>query len=215
MAHYGSLFANRSSLDHAPTLPTMPDRFLGTIVRLQVQRDPLKTREVGYDPAGILAVEEAAIGPHGIAGRHDGSWVLDAHHAAHPRSHGGGRRALSIGFTGHYEAIAERFGSAPVGCAGENLIVEAEGRFFTVDLGGTIVVQAAGGEVPLRGARVAAPCAEFTSWLKGLDVVMPKRDQAEDVDFLDDGMRGFILEVAHLERPMVVRIGDPVVLRDS
>ena len=198
-----------------PTLLAMPDRLLGTIARLQVQRDPLKTKGVGYDPAGILAVEEAAIGPHGIAGRYDGSWVLDAHHAAHPRAQGGGRRALSIGFTGHYEAMGARFGSAPAGCAGENVIVAADGRFFTTDLAGTIVIRSEHGEVPLRGARVAAPCAEFTSWLKGLDVVVPKLDQRDDVDFLDDGMRGFILEVAHLDRPMVVRVGDPVVLRDS
>lgn len=191
----------------------MNSRLLGTIARLQVQRDPLKTKGVGYDPAGILAVEEAAIGPHGIAGRHDGAWVLDAHHTAHPRSQGGGRRALSLGFTGHYAMIAARFGAAPPGCAGENLIVEADGRFFTADLEGEIVVQAAEGEVPLRGARVAAPCTEFTSWLKGLDGVVPTFDQRDDVDFLDDGMRGFILAVDHLDRPQVVRVGDPVVLR--
>jgi hypothetical protein len=73
-------------------------RLLGPIVRLQVQRDPLKVKGVAYDPAGILAVDEAAIGPQGIVGRHDGTWVLDTHHAAHPRSQAGGRRALSIGF---------------------------------------------------------------------------------------------------------------------
>lgn len=191
----------------------MPDRFLGTIARLQVQRDPLKTKGVGYDPSGILAVAEAAIGPHGIVGRHHGGWVIDTHHAAHPRSQGAGWRALSLGFTGHYEMIAARFGAAPAGCAGENVVVEADGRFFAGDLQGEIVIQASGGEVPLRGARVAAPCAEFTSWLKGLDVVVPKLDQRDDVDFLDDGMRGFILAVDHLDRPLIVRLGDPVVLR--
>src|SRR3989304_6150768 len=106
----------------------MPERLIGAIVRLQVQRDPLKERGVGYDPTGILAVEEAAIGPLGIVGRHEGTWVLDTHHAAHPRSQAGGRRALSIGFTGHYDRMAKRFGVAPLGCAGENLIVEIPNR---------------------------------------------------------------------------------------
>lgn len=184
-------------------------RLLGPIVRLQVQRDPLKTRGIGYDPAGILAVDEAAIGPLGITGRHDGAWVLDTHHGAHPRSQAGGRRALSIGFTGHYELMGGRFGAAPLGCAGENLIVTNPGRITAAELG-TLVVKGAGGAFELRKARVAAPCAEFTSWIKRLDVVVPKQDQADDVAFLDDGMRGYILDVSHLERPMPVRVGDEV-----
>lgn len=191
------------------------DRLLGPIVRLQVQRNPLKTRRIGYDPSGILAVDEAAIGPQGMVGRHQDSWVIDAHHAAHPRSQAGGRRALSIGFTGHYDLMADRFGSAPLGCAGENMIVATPERIFTADLAGTIVVDSSGGAVELRRARVAAPCAEFTSWVKGLDSVVDKRDQPEDIAFLDDGMRGYILDVAHLEHPMVVRLGDEVWLKTA
>jgi hypothetical protein len=183
---------------------------LGTIARIQVQRDPLKAKGIGYDPTGILAVEEAAIGPLGILGRHDGSWVLDAHHAAHPRSRAAGRRALSIGFTGHYDRMAARFGAAPLGCAGENLIVATPDRITPSDLQGTLVVRGSAGDVELRRARVAAPCAEFTSWIKGLDAVLPKHDQPDDIAFLDDGMRGYILDVSHLAAPMSVRVGDAV-----
>lgn len=191
----------------------MNERLLGPIVRIQVQRDPLKTRGIGYDPAGILAVNEAAIGPQGIVGRHDQSWVLDTHHAAHPRSQAGGRRALSIGFTGHYDRMAQRFGAAPLGCAGENLIVKTTDRVMPPDLTGVLVVRGASGEFELHRARVAAPCAEFTSWVKRLDVVLSKAEQPEDLAFLDDGMRGYILDVAHLERPMGVRVGDEVFVR--
>lgn len=191
----------------------MSDRLLGPIVRLQVQRDPLKARGIGYDPTAILAVEEAAIGPLGIVGRHEGAWVLDTHHAAHPRSQAGGRRALSIGFTGHYDRMAGRFGAAPLGCAGENVIVETPGRLALSDLTGALVVRSRDEEFEVRQARVAAPCAEFTSWIKGLDVVVAKHDQPEDVAFLDDGMRGYILEVTHLARPRTVRLGDEVWLR--
>lgn len=193
----------------------MPDRLLGPIVRLQVQRNPLKERGVGYDPSGILSVDIASIGPHGIVGWHDGSWVIDTHHTAHPRSQAGGRRALSIGFTGHYDRMAHRFGAVPMGCAGENMIVAIPDRLNATDLAGRLVVNTAEGEIELRGARVAAPCAEFTSWIKGLDTVVGKLDQPEDIAFLDDGMRGYILEVAHLARPMTVRVGDEVWVRES
>ena len=183
---------------------------LGPIVRIQVQRDPLKVSGQSYDPAGILAVDEASIGSQGVMGRHEGGWVVDAHHSAHPRSRAGGRRALSIGFTGHYDLMAGRFGAAPLGCAGENLIVETAGRLHPGDLPSTLVVRTAGGEVELRRPRVAAPCAEFTSWMKGLDRVVPKLEQPEDIAFLDDGMRGYILDVAHLAEPVLVRVGDEV-----
>lgn len=191
----------------------MSERELGKIVRLQVQRDPLKARGVGYDPTPILVVEEASLSAAGLVGRHRGGWVLDAHNAAHPRSQGGGRRALSIGFVGHYLAMAQRFGSADIGVAGENIIVDAAGLITKSDLVGEVVIHATSGEAVLGSARVAAPCAEFTSFLKRLDHVMPLQDQRADADFLDDGMRGYILAVDRVERPVTIRVGDRVTVR--
>jgi hypothetical protein len=186
---------------------------LGRVARLQVQRNPLKARGEGYDPTPILSVDEAAIGPLGMVGRHDGAWVVDAHHAAHPRSRAGGRRPLSMGFTSHYAAMAAHFGSAPLGCAGENVIVDTEQRVALEDLDGEIVVTTADSEVVLTGARVATPCLEFTSYLLGLPEVARREDIAHDVSFLDDGTRGYILAVAHLERSVVIRVGDVVSVR--
>jgi hypothetical protein len=191
----------------------MPDRLLGPIIRIQVQRDPVKSKGAGYDPGPILAVEEAVIGPPGVIGRHGGSWVMDAHHAMHPHTRAGGRRALSIGFTGHYEQMAGRFGHAPLGCAGENLIVAAEGRVAREDLVGTVVVRTAEGEVPLGGARVATPCREFTSFILGRPDVAPREEIAEHLEFLDDGMRGYILDLKPLEGAHRVRVGDMVEVR--
>lgn len=193
----------------------MTETILGRIVALQVQRQPLKSRGEGYDPAPILAGEEAAVGPGGMILRHDGGWVLDVHHAAHPRSRGGGNRALSIGFTGHYDQMTSRFGSATPGCAGENIIVGFGGTLSESDLAGLVVIRADEGEIELANARIAAPCAEFTSFLLGLDEVMPKRELGEAIEFLDGGMRGFILDVSHLEHPVTVRAGDEVVLRPA
>ncbi len=193
----------------------MPQHDLGPIVRLQVQRDPLKTNGVGYDPAPILSVAEASLDRRGMVGRAGGSWVLDVHHAAHPRVRGGGRRALSLGFTGHYEAMAERFGAADLGSAGENIVVEAEGIVAAEDLAGEVIITGSDAEIVLRGARVAAPCAEFTSFLKGLPAVAPAAEQPADVDFLDGGMRGFILDVSQLEAAVMIRVGDRVAVRPS
>jgi hypothetical protein len=190
----------------------MPARLLGPIVRIQVQRNPVKSEGKGYDPGPILAVEEAVIGPPGLIGRHDHAWLVDAHHASHPMSRAGGRRALSIGFSEHYARMAERFGSTPLGCAGENLIVETDRRVTLADLKGSVLVRTAEGEVPLGGARVAAPCREFASFLLGRPDVAPREEISEHLAFLEDGMRGYILDLKPLEGAHRVRLGDEVVV---
>lgn len=193
----------------------MATRVLGTIIRIQVQRNPLKRPGIGYDPEPILAVEEAVLGPPGLVGRHDGSWIVDAHHADHPASRGGGRRALSIGFSEHYERITERFGMAPLGCAGENLIVATDRRIDRQDLESVVVVDTDDGEVPLGGARVAAPCAEFTSFLLGRPDVAPRDELADDLAFLDGGTRGYILDLKPLEGAHRIRVGDMALVRSG
>lgn len=188
----------------------MPERLLGPIVRIQVQRNPLKAKGTGFDPGPILAVDEAVIGPPGLVGRYDGVWVVDAHHAHHPQSRAGGRRPLSIGFTHHYGLMADRFGTAPLGCAGENLIVDTAARVTGEDLSGTVVVRTAGGDIVLGAARVAAPCREFTSFLLGRDDVAPREEIAADLEFLDEGTRGYVLDLSGLDRAAVLRLGDEV-----
>jgi len=193
----------------------MPGELLGPIVRLQVQRVPLKTRGEGYDPGPILAVPEAAIGPDGIAGRHEGGWVLDAHHRAHPQADGSGRRALSMGFSEHYRLMAGRFGAAPLGCAGENVIVATDRRVFLEDLAGTVVIRGESGSLPLTGAFVAAPCLEFTSFLLGRSDVGSVAEIGDARAFLHEGMRGYILDVTDLDRVQTVRVGDEVWVEGS
>lgn len=187
---------------------------LGRIVRIQVQRDPIKVKGEGYFPEPLLAGDEAAIGPQGMVLRSGDGWVVDTHHPAHPRARGGGNRALSIGFTSHYEAMAGRFGSAPIGVAGENLIVEADRIVSEADLAGGIVIATADGDVTLTGGRVAAPCKEFCTFMLGEDGVLPREQIEGHLDFLDDGMRGFILGVDHLDRHHTVRVGDEVFVRE-
>lgn len=191
----------------------MSDSLLGRVVAIQIQRSILKHKGVGYDPAPLLQVEEAAIGSQGITGLHEGGHVMDVNHAAHPSGRGGGRHTLSVGFTGHYRRMAARFGDVPVGIGGENIIVESEGRLFADDLAGMLVILGRGGGIAVTGARVAAPCREFTSFLLERDGVADRSEIAEELAFLGGGMRGFLVDGSALEWPLPVRVGDEMVLR--
>src|SRR5438132_1164794 len=115
-------------------------RDLGRIVRLQIQRASLKTGEKPtrvYDPTPLLAVDRLALGPDGALGEgSDGSWLVDVHHRAHPRTKNeDGAHGVSLGFTSHYALMRDRFGERiTLGCAGENIIVETERRMVFADL---------------------------------------------------------------------------------
>jgi hypothetical protein len=181
---------------------------IGPIVRLQVQRIPIKVKGVGYLPEEILPVERAAVDAWGMLGWVDGAWVVDAHHKSHPSRRGGGRRPLSVGFTGHYALMEDRFGSAPVGVAGENIVIE--GRALSLgDLGeGLVVENGAGDLISLERPRVAAPCVEFTSFMLGLDEVAPLAEIEEPLGDLHDGRRGFIVAADHSPQPIDIARGD-------
>jgi len=182
---------------------------IGQIARLQVQAMPLKTPGEGYDPGPIVSVERAVVSRDGVLGWDGDRWVVDAHNATHPDVRGRGNRALSVGFSGHYEAMAGRFGWAPLGIAGENIIIDGPG--LRLDrLGGGLTVRAAAGEVAFTGPAVATPCVEFTSFLKGASAVLPRTEITDDLAFLDAGTRGYILDVTQLGEPVEIRVGDPV-----
>ena len=182
---------------------------VGEIVRLQIQRVPVKVRGEGYLPDKILPIARASVDAWGMLGWHDGAWVVDAHNKAHPSQRGGGRRPLSIGFTGHYSAMAERFGEAPLGIAGENIIVEGDAlRLDDLDEG--LVVGTSDGELLLERPRVAAPCAEFTSFMLGLDEVAAIADIEDALADLHDGRRGFIVAADHAAQPVELSLGDKV-----
>lgn len=183
---------------------------IGPIVRLQIQTVPIKQKGIGYTPEKILPVESAAVDAWGMIGLHADLWVVDAHHKSHPASRAGGRRPLSVGFTGHYRLMEERFGNAPVGIAGENIIVDGP-PLSLADLGEGLLVETAGGDLlSLDRPRVAAPCVEFTSFMLGLDEVAPLADIAGPLAELHDGRRGFIVAADHAPTAVEVSVGDKV-----
>jgi hypothetical protein len=185
---------------------------IGEIVRIQIQRIPIKAKGVSYDPSGIAEVSRASVDARGMVGWYDDVWAIDAHHKAHPASRAKGKRPLSIGFTGHYALMAERFGNAPLGIAGENIIIDGP-AFSLDDLGtGLVVIGSEGTELLLERPRVAAPCLEFTSFMLGLDRVAPREEIEEPLTDLHDGRRGFIVSADGASTPVEITVGNQVYL---
>jgi hypothetical protein len=184
---------------------------IGRLVRLQIQRSSLKTGAKPdriYDPAPLLSVEQIWVSPDGVLGRGpEGSWVVDVHHRSHPQTkNDDGLHGISVGFTGHYAAMRDRFGARIVpGCAGENLLVDTAGRLTLEQIAGGLAVLAPDGTERLRldVLQVAHPCRPFTGWALGTRVE-PEALKGH-LQFLDDGTRGFYCRATG---PAIVRVGD-------
>src|SRR5207245_8887018 len=171
-------------------------RDLGRIVRLQIQRASLKTGEKPtrvYDPTPLLAVDRLALGPDGALGEgSDGSWLVDVHHRAHPRTKNeDGAHGASLGVTSHYALMRDRFGERiTLGCAGENIIVETERRMVFADVEHGVALLAPDGRelARLEVLQVAEPCRPFSGW--GLGGVVEARDRLEALRVWEGGARG-------------------------
>jgi MOSC domain-containing protein len=189
-------------------------RPLGPVIRLQIQRASLKTGEKPmrtYDPTPLLAVPRLALSPDGVLGAAEGgSWIVDVHHRGHPATkNDDGLHGISVGFTGHYGAMRQRFGERlTLGCAGENLIADTAGQLQFDDVRAGLAVMAPDGteRVRLRVLEVAHPCRPFTGWALG-GTVEPQVLK-EHLQFLEGGMRGFY---CNADRLGTVELGDLLV----
>jgi hypothetical protein len=192
---------------------------IGPIERLQIQRERLvigtRPNRV-YRPDPLTAVDSMVLSPDGPLAKINDGWVVAVHHAAHPANPMPNLdRMLSVGFTSHYAAMAARFGAAPIGIAGENIIVAADRMITSSDLAGGLVIERPdGARIELKGAAVAEPCVPFTRYLLNdqeadLELVTPNRD------FLRNGMRGFVMATAGLAESVEISVGDLVYSRSS
>jgi len=186
-------------------------RKLGEIVAIQAQRDRIKIKGEAYLPQLIQRLELGALTGGGLVGYHDGSWLVDVHHPMHPTGKGHAHRAVSFGFTSHYEAMSGRFGEVTPYVAGENIIVDTPDIVSPDDAASGFVIRTPDGDIDMEESHVLAPCREFTSHLLGLDEPAEKEAIADDIGFLGDGMRGFGAGVAGGPHP--VAVGDEVWLR--
>ncbi len=191
-------------------------RLLGPIRHLQIQREPLRIgvrpdRVYGTGP--LASVPAFALSPEGVIAKIDGGWMVDSHHTAHPaNAQPNLDRLLSVGFTSHYAAMAEHFGSATVGDAGENLVVETEGIVTADQIAGGLLIERPGGNIELHQPVVAEPCIPFTRFRLGdpeadLELVDPHRE------FLRGGMRGYVVGLGNLTGAIEVEVGDLVYAR--
>jgi hypothetical protein len=189
---------------------------IGPIVQLQVQRGPVKVGEKGakrYTTDPIAVLQRLRMSPDGVVGLDGGEEVVDAHHRSHVlRKNEDGVHGVSVGFTSHYRAMQQRFGNhLRLGCAGENLIVEASRRLELADVGAGFVVLDAGGREKGRlvNLEVAHPCKPFTGFAH-LGEAVPPEVFKESLQFLDGGMRGYYC--TWVGDPAVVQLGDRLAL---
>ncbi|MDE2571378.1 MAG: hypothetical protein KGM44_02510 [bacterium] len=168
-------------------------RHLGAVVLLQIELDALKeTADSRFRDELIRPVERLLVSPEGVIAPSAAGYVVDVHHARHPFSRSNGTNHLSIGFTGHYEAMRRHFGvPLSLGAGGENVIVRREGRTLLADLGVELLFELAdGGRLRLRQPAVMHPCAPFTRFCLGQSSPVAEALRA-GLQFLDGGMRGF------------------------
>jgi hypothetical protein len=192
-------------------------RILGPIIRLQIQRSPLKIGEKPnrrYDPAPILSVPRLRITTDGAYGLENGHEIVDVHNRLHPQTRQENpENALSFGFTGHYAEMRNRFGEhMALGCAGENVIVEVNRRIALESVKDGVVILGADETEKLRLAqiRVAAPCKPFSGFALRHQLVEPAVLKAT-LQFLDDGTRGFY-SVPQVRQAVELQLGDLLAL---
>jgi hypothetical protein len=194
-------------------------KLLGPIIRLQVQLASLKVGEKPfqrYDPGPIALASGLLLTDGGVHGVDAGGERLDdVHHRDHPHSKYREENAVSIGFTGHYRLMRERFSAKLTdGIAAENILVDYAGRVAEDDIAAGFVIETADGRLlALAGAIVAAPCVPFTRFAMSYpDGEKPTRAVTESLQFLDRGTRGYYARFHGPESP--IALGDLVYLQD-
>ena len=184
---------------------------VGHVVKLQIHRRHQRDEGVyRLDPlAEVSTLRLTADGPIGFDGA---SWIVDCHHRYHPQatSHRPGR-ALSIGFTSHYEDIWKRFTPIPLGASGENVIVSSDAVISEAELDGGIRFGTTQASIQVSDARIAEPCVAFTRLVTGrAEASAP--ELAEDRERLRNGIRGFVMPLDGVDLFDVVP-GMPVAIR--
>ena len=196
-------------------------RELGRIIRLQVQRNSIKSSGTPFErytpEPNLVSVPTLRLDADGVAGlAADGEVVPDVHNATHPQTKFRGDNGLSIGFTGHYAAMRSRFGDHLVdGIAGENIVVAYDEIISLDEITSGIVIVGNGKEVRIGPWDVAHPCAPFSRFcLRFPADAKPDRRVTEALQFLENGTRGFTAVYDADLPPVQIQVGDLVYLPD-
>ncbi|HLI70577.1 MAG TPA: hypothetical protein VKV19_12535 [Ktedonobacteraceae bacterium] len=195
---------------------------IGRVKQVQVQPTRVKQGKKPhrfYDPSPLLVTAKLLLTREGVIGlTAENEQVVDVHNAAHPDSRNTGMNGVSFGFTSHYRAMRARFGRHVIdGCAGENILIEAEEEFALEALGRRLTLQSQenGMLASLDSLAVAAPCVEFSHFvLDDVLIPMPAEILRETLIFLDHGRRGFYATFTN-EEPFLLQAGDKVFVEES
>lgn len=192
-------------------------RKIGEVVRLQVQTESIKTgvkpRQTYTPEPHLIAVPVLRIDNDGVQGiAATGAFLLDVHNRTHPRSRFSGQNGISLGFTGHYVAMRDRFGDHMTdGIAGEGILVNHDGILPLEELAGGIVIRGEDREITIDGWAALNPCAPFTRFCLQLpEDQKPDRNFTEALKFLEHGMRGFQTVYPEDAGSAEIHLGDEV-----
>lgn len=196
-------------------------RRLGEIVRLQVQVESIKTGKKPherYTPEDHLkSVQSIHLNADGVQGvTIKGSILPDVHNRSHPRSKYRGNNGVSIGFTGHYRAIRERFGDHMTdGIAAETMLIDCDGMISLQDIQGGVAIMGDDRKVTIGPWEVAHPCAPFSKYcLQFPEDAKPDKRITETLQFLENGMRGFLAVYPEDAESVEIHLGDTVYALD-
>lgn len=193
-----------------------PGELLGTVARLQVQREALKRGTAPrrwYEPANIVAVPAVRVGADGAVGlTAEGDEVVDVHNVRHPRCRDPrGTRGVSVMAGADYDHLRAWHGDHVTdGVAGETITLTGGPPLRGRDLGAGLVVETSDGTVPLVEVRPATPCVEFARF-----VLQRPRGAGVDetvlatLETLDHGARGFVCAAG---ADATIAVGDRVYL---
>ncbi len=188
---------------------------IGRIKSVQVQRSSLKIEgrsERYYDPSPLLVVSRLRLTARGVIGiTTDGKQIVDVHHREHPASRNRIDNDISFGFTSHYQAMRDKFGSHLTnGCAGENILIETDQEYMLDELGNGVAIQTSMGQlVYLTNIEIAAPCAQFSQFAAQDIFPLSNQCMKETLQFLHNGRRGFYATLVD-QQPIEVQAGDSV-----
>lgn len=184
---------------------------VGQVVKLQIHRRHQRDEGI-YRLDPLAEVSTLRLTPNGPIGFDGNSWIVDCHHRYHPQAstHRPGR-ALSIGFTSHYEDIWKRFTPIPLGASGENVIVSSDEVISESELDGGIRIGNPRASILVSNAKVAEPCVAFTRLVTGR-AEASAQELAEDRERLRNGIRGFVMPLDGIDL-FDVTPGMPVAIR--
>lgn len=194
---------------------------LGPIVRLQVQREKIKSGEKPnerYTPHGILTrVDALVLDPGGVTGLRDDEEITDVHNAAHPRSRFRGSNGISLLTTAHYAKMRARFGDHLAdGLAAESILVASDRILTLDDLAGGIAIGNGDDPIVIREWAVAHPCVPFSRFASRFpDDARPDRRITEALQFLDHGTRGFYGIIPETYAGRRIQVGEMIHLRQT